>query len=156
MVKFSRAVLAGATLLFFAYLAGAQQPEPVRISFTIESQPLPDALYAWAQQAGLQIIWPEDSKAATLMAPRLSGSFTAESALQQLLMGSGLTYSFVDSRTVAISSSPAPAKPIAALQSEDQRTNIVQGSAEIQFGGPRARSSSGHARCAVRLRTSCS
>lgn len=43
MVKFSRVVLAGAALLFFAYLAGAQQPEPVRITFIIESQPVEPA-----------------------------------------------------------------------------------------------------------------
>jgi outer membrane receptor protein involved in Fe transport len=121
MTRSFRSALVSAALLFFACVAGAQQPGTLRITFTIEAQPLPDALNAWAQQAGLQIIWPADSEAGQLRAPRLSGTFTAEAALQQLLSGSGLTYVFVDATTVAIRPRASSGKPVAGLQSEEQR-----------------------------------
>jgi iron complex outermembrane receptor protein len=121
MTRSFRSALVSAALLFFACVAGAQQPGALRITFTIEAQPLPDALNAWAQQAGLQIIWPADSEAGQLRAPRLSGTFTAEAALQQLLSGSGLTYVFVDATTVAIRPRASSGKPVAELQGEEQR-----------------------------------
>jgi iron complex outermembrane receptor protein len=127
MTRLFRSGLVGLALLFFACVAGAQQPGTLRITFTIEAQPLPDALNAWAQQAGLQIIWPADSEAAQLRAARLSGTFTAEAALQQLLSGSGLTYAFVDSTTVAIRPRASSGKPVAGLQSEEQRAATVKG-----------------------------
>jgi iron complex outermembrane receptor protein len=127
MTRLFRNGLAGAALLFFACVAGAQQPGPGRIVFAIEAQPLPDALNAWAQQAGLQIFWRVDSEAAQLRTSRLSGAFTAEAALQQLLSGSGLTYVFVDSTTVTIRPRASPEKPVAGLQSEEQRAAAAKG-----------------------------
>jgi outer membrane receptor protein involved in Fe transport len=61
-----------------------------------------EALNAWAQQAGLQLIWPAGDPAGQLMSPRVVGEFEPQQALRMLLQGSGLTYSFVDGRTVAI------------------------------------------------------
>lgn len=130
MARFLRTDVVSAALLFFASVAGAQQPEPVRITFTIQSQPLPDALNAWAQQAGLQIIWPSNSEAGQFMAPRLSGAFTAEAALQQLLSGSGLTYVFVDSTTVSIRQRTPSGGAAAGRQSEDRRVPTAQGSVD--------------------------
>jgi outer membrane cobalamin receptor len=102
MVKFARTLLTGTALALFSGFAGAQRPLSDPVAFTIDSSLLPDALNAWAQQAGLQLFWPSDERASHFKAPRLAGTFTPESALQRLLQGSGLTYSFVDARTVAI------------------------------------------------------
>ena len=103
MENLARAIVAGTVLVLLAGLAaGAPRAATDPIAFSIDSSPLPDALNAWAQQAGLQLIWPADERAAQFKTQRVAGSLSPESALQQLLLGTGLTYSFVDDRTVAI------------------------------------------------------
>lgn len=102
MVKLARAVYAGTALALLWGFAGAQQPSAERVEFSIASSLLPNALTLWAQQAGMQLIWPSDERASEFKVSPIVGFLTAESALQRLLEGSGLTYSFVDARTVAI------------------------------------------------------
>ncbi len=58
-------------------------------TFNIASQPLSSALRALASQTGVQIVY-ETSVAAGTNAPAVSGTMSAESALAQLLSGSGL------------------------------------------------------------------
>jgi len=69
--------------------------------FTIPAQPLSRALRSLAEQAGLQIAY-ETAIAMDAMAPALSGSMTTEEALRRLLAGSGLSYAFTGTNTVAV------------------------------------------------------
>lgn len=86
-------------LAFSAVPASAQTTEMRR--FDIPAQLLSRALRSLAEQAGLQIAY-ETAIAADAMAPAIAGSMTVEQALQRLLSGSGLAYSFTASNTVAI------------------------------------------------------
>ncbi len=105
-------------LLALSWTAGpVQAGEGAPVTFRVEAQPLPDALNSWAEQAGLQLIWPVETAAGTLRSPELSGRFSPEEALRRLLKGSGLTFSFVDKQTVSIrpsSASSADAAPMHA------------------------------------------
>ncbi len=73
------------------------------VSLKIAAQPLADALAEFAQQTGLQMI-VSSKVARNLMAPPLSGDFTPEAALKQLLAKSQLQYHFINPRTVTIRS----------------------------------------------------
>jgi iron complex outermembrane receptor protein len=78
--------------------AGPRDP----VSLAIESQPFDSALYAWARQTGYSVLLPYGDRAIEGLSPRVVGIFTAERALAALLDGSSLTYSFVNSQTVAV------------------------------------------------------
>ena len=71
------------------------------IAIDIPAGPLAPALQRLAVETGLQIGFDSallDGKTT----PGLKGSFTAEQALQRLLIGQGVTYSFTDPRTVTL------------------------------------------------------
>lgn len=71
------------------------------VTLEIPAQPLSDALNAFAQQSGLQILFHAEA-GQELTAPALTGTFTPVAALQRLLANTALEYEFVDERTVAI------------------------------------------------------
>jgi iron complex outermembrane recepter protein len=76
---------------------------PTKIQFDLDAQPLREALSAWREQSGWQLIWPkEDTAAPTQSTPKVSGLLFPAEALSLLLSGTGLTYSYVDPQTVAI------------------------------------------------------
>ncbi len=93
-------LLLAAALLCCA--AGAAQPsDPVQLSFNIQAQRLDTALTAFAQTTGLQLLFPTEV-AMDQEAPQVSGSLTADAALRLLLKDSGLSYRYVNAKTVAI------------------------------------------------------
>ncbi len=101
-------------------LAAAQQAPATKapaqeVKLEIAAQPVEYALAAFAEQSGTQIVFYTDL-AAGLRAPRLSGTFTPQAALDRLLEGSGLEYEFVNGgRVVTIRSAKgAHPKPSAA------------------------------------------
>ena len=102
MFRTLRGLLSGAALVFLACTSFAQELPKNSVAFYIEPQLLPDALNAWAQQAGVQLVWRASATGTQQMAPRVFGHFTPRNALQSLLRGSGFTYSLVDGNTVAI------------------------------------------------------
>ena len=76
--------------------------------FDIPKQDLNGALMEFATQAGIQIFYDTEIPR-SLIAPPISGRYTAEEALDHLLEDTGLTYVFTSARTVTvISSKPAP------------------------------------------------
>lgn len=80
-------------------VAVAQQAEA---SFSIPAGPLNRALAAFGAQAGVQVTYLAAS-AAGKSAPGFTGRATPEQVLAKILEGSGLSYSFPDRGTVAIS-----------------------------------------------------
>ena len=85
-----RAVAAGLGLLcaIDTMIAGDR-----RVSFDIPRQVLGDALYAYSSATGIEILVPENLIIERRSAA-ISGLFTPEEALRQLLMGSGLVSRF--------------------------------------------------------------
>lgn len=108
MSYLGRAAVIGAALVAFSQGALGQDDARRLVLFRVEAQPLPVALNAWAEQSGLQVIWQPDSHARQLVSTSVTGTLDPESALRELLKGSGLTYAFVDARTVAIRQAAAP------------------------------------------------
>ncbi|MBC2658647.1 TonB-dependent receptor [Pseudomonas sp. MSSRFD41] len=103
----AQAVLAGA---LGPLLAQAQQPLPAsqagaaqerRVSLQLPAQPLDHALTRFADQADLRLLYTT-SDVAGLQAPALAGEVTIAQALQALLAGSGMGWSFSDGRTVIL------------------------------------------------------
>lgn len=77
-------------------------------ALSIPAGPLSAALNALAAQSGLQIGF-DSSLVRGKSTAGLAGSFTPNAALERLLAGSGLTYSFSNSRTVTVQAAAASA-----------------------------------------------
>lgn len=84
--------------------AATNQTSPTTFDIRIESKPLAEALNELASQTGLQVIFRDEVAASNRIAPQTIGTLTPEAALGRLLAGSGLSYEFVNARTVAIRS----------------------------------------------------
>src|SRR5690242_1559683 len=90
-------------------LAQAQSADQTRQEFSIAAQPVSQALRAYAQQSGDQIVfYSEIGKGRESAA--VEGSYTREEALRRLLESTGLKYRRVNAKTVAISTD-APERP---------------------------------------------
>src|ERR1700757_2275171 len=89
-------------LLWGALLApaGGAAPE-AKLSADIGPRPLPEALAAFGRQTGLQLIYVS-SVAETQQSKGARAGLTAGAALTQLLDGTGLTFEFINARTVRI------------------------------------------------------
>ena len=76
------------------------------IAFSIESQPLTNALNELARQAHVQILRrDEEVSLEGLIAPEVAGRYSTEEALKRILSGTQLKYEFVNNRTVRIATS---------------------------------------------------
>lgn len=96
------ALMVGATL---PAPAGAQAPQ-APISLSIPAQDLGSALTAFADKAGLRLLFPSNLVAGR-RSPGLSGTFTPDAAMARLLQGTGLVYRFTRGNTVTISAPTA-------------------------------------------------
>ena len=94
--------------------AAQAQEAPRAVAFAIAPQPLASALMAFGRQAGLQVV-VDAPAVAGLSSAGVSGSMTAERALQQLLQGSGLVYRFTGAGAVAVERPGASAPSGAVL-----------------------------------------
>jgi iron complex outermembrane recepter protein len=90
-------------LVVLGLLCGVSQAQSLDIrKIDIPAQPLSSALRDFVQQTGLQLA-VETSLTAGKKSPGVKGEIPADKALDQLLVGSGLKYEFLDSKTVAVS-----------------------------------------------------
>lgn len=96
-----RTIEAAAVSLALCGLALADTSASAPVKFSIEAQPLEDALNQFAKQTGYQVLFQSDM-VTKQTAPRLDGELTAEDALKVLLGKSGLKFKFVNERTVSI------------------------------------------------------
>jgi iron complex outermembrane recepter protein len=83
--------------------------QPVGTRFTIPAQPLSTALIAFGKQANVQVLTAGQTVDA-LRSHEVKGTFSAGAAMDQLLQGTGMTYTFVDARTVVVKPGEALAK----------------------------------------------
>jgi len=81
----------------------AVQPVPAeaRIEFAIPAQPLATALLSFGKQANVPVLTAGNTIAG-LRSGGLSGSYSAEEALDRLLQGTGLTHEFTHAGTVVV------------------------------------------------------
>lgn len=105
-----------------ASAAGARQ-------FAIEPQPLAAALMRFSRETGIELFYTAaltDGKTS----PGVQGVLTPAEALSRLLAGTGLTYSFTNSRTITLE--PAPQAGNGTVQLGTLR---VEGSSRGSLGG---------------------
>ncbi|WP_372094859.1 TonB-dependent siderophore receptor [Tistrella mobilis] len=69
--------------------------------YDIPAQSLTGAITSFGRQSGLQVTL-DAAVAGDLRSPGVRGSYTPEEALRRLLQGTGVTYRFVDARTVTL------------------------------------------------------
>jgi len=107
--------------LTLGVIAGAAWVTPVMAAeqttgmhFVIPTEPLANALIAFGKQANVQVLTAGQTVDA-LRSHAVSGTFTPEAALMQLLEGTNMSFTFVDARTVVVK----PRKEAAA-----QRSNL--------------------------------
>lgn len=72
-----------------------------RIHFDIMAQPLPLALNAFGRRAGIQVTGAAAALSG-IQAQAVSGDYTISDALTRLLVGTGVSFSFSDDRTVVL------------------------------------------------------
>src|SRR3984957_979253 len=110
----------------------------------IERTQLTEALKKIGEQTGLQIARFSDTEPVNVLVGPLSGSFTREQALKALLRGTGLTYHFVNDRTVAIiKEATATLPPPSGYSAQPANHSSVQG---LQSAAPESGSGDQKAR----------
>ncbi len=73
------------------------------VTFSIESQPVREALMKFGEQAGLQVLFRSEGLTIQgVTASPVSGELSMQDALRRLLSKTGLTYEFVNERTVRV------------------------------------------------------
>lgn len=87
-------------LALCAGIANAMADDKVR-SYNIPAQSLNSALQKLAEQSGIAVMFTENLVAGKT-SPDLSGAYTAKQALQKLLTGTGLEYTFTSDDAVAV------------------------------------------------------
>ncbi len=85
-------------------LSEVAQADAVR-SFSITPQPLASALDRFAEQAGVSFAY-RSSDLANLRSPGVSGSMAPREALQHLLGGTGVSFTFTGATTVTLARAP--------------------------------------------------
>ena len=125
--KWAVLALAIAGSLNNVHAAPVGNAEKPAISFNIPGQKLIPALSAFAEQSGLQLLYSAEL-AEGKSAPALSGKFTTEQGLAQLLNGSGLSFRFVESGVVTIEKQAAQAvsKPLAKTGSAGSEATLSE------------------------------
>ncbi len=84
-----------------------------KVTVDIKAQPVREALQAFGEQTGLQVLFrSEGTSVDGMTAPAVSGHLSAGEALERLLANSGLKYEFVNERTVRIASPSALERPV--------------------------------------------
>ena len=95
---------------------GADAHASIRKTISIPAQGLGPALNAFAKERDLQVVYRSEI-VGSLRTGGASGDLTVDEALNQLLNGTGLTYRYVDDKTVTI-------LPAGAASSQEQGTAL--------------------------------
>jgi iron complex outermembrane recepter protein len=135
MKKLARAVRLGIALSCISSAVWGGEVGRAHTHFAVEPQELRSALNVWAEQAGMSVALASGQAGGVVTTPRVEGDLPPERALQMLLAGTGLTFTFVDSRSVAVHSASSPAKVRrVAMAGDESRT----GPAEVERGQTKA------------------
>lgn len=117
-----RLLCALALILSVAVATGEEATTPAGpVVFRIRAQPLIDALQAFSQQSGVQVMF-ETAAAAGYKAPPVEGEFSPDMALRLLLADTDLKIRYSRSRAVTLAPASAPdpdLPPMLSLGSAD-------------------------------------
>ncbi|MBL8269224.1 TonB-dependent receptor [Steroidobacter sp.] len=92
------------------------------MSFDIPRQPLSEALAEWSRQSGLQVLQRNlDSELHETIAIAVAGQLSPTEALRRLLENTGLSYEFINDRTVRI----APTQTTSTEELGEEVTEVV-------------------------------
>jgi iron complex outermembrane receptor protein len=114
-------------------LAAGAHADAATYQIRVAPQSFAQALRSFADQTQLQVVYPAELGAG-LTSPGAQGTLTAEQALQSLLNGTGLSYQFINDRTIAIGA-PKPGRgadagaPSLRLASGEASTQVAQAAA---------------------------
>jgi iron complex outermembrane receptor protein len=109
-MKFGRQLMIGVSLLAFqnglaqgafAQDVSQQAQSPILFQFDISAQPLPQALTAFSDVTGIQILYTEQSIYGH-DAPALAGEYSADEALGALLSGSNVDFSYTSENSITL------------------------------------------------------
>src|SRR5690242_10086480 len=96
-------------------VANAQANDPKSVKVDIQQQPVLGALKELGEQTGLQLLMRVDSVSTDdIVVQPVAGQLSLKAALDKLLANTGLTYEFINDRTVRISRSES--RPTSSLQ----------------------------------------
>jgi hypothetical protein len=117
-----RILCAAALILNVAIAIGEEARAPVGpVAFRIRAQPLIDALQAFSQQSGVQVMF-ETATVARFNAPSVEGDFSPDVALRVLIADTDLKIRYSRSRAVTLAPASAPdpdLPPMLSLGSAD-------------------------------------
>ncbi|HAY48186.1 MAG TPA: TonB-dependent siderophore receptor [Thalassospira sp.] len=109
-MKIGRQLMVGASLLAFQYAfaqgafaqdADQQEQNQILFQFDISAQPLPQALTAFSDITGIQILYTEQS-IYQHASSALVGEYTADQALDILLKGSNVEFSYTSANSITL------------------------------------------------------
>jgi len=87
-------------------VARAQASPLEKRTFKISAGPAPEALAEFIRQSGFQVLFDFDAIHA-INTNEVSGQFDAAEALVRMFQGSGLTFEFINERTISVRPRPA-------------------------------------------------
>lgn len=88
-------------LVLASRLCAAELLADRELALKVTAPTIVGALIQFSQQTGLQLVYPSDDTIG-LAAPKLEGTYTPKAALKYLLEDSGLTFEFVNERTILV------------------------------------------------------
>src|ERR1700737_4077744 len=101
------------------------RPDSHKEHFEIRAQSFAGALQAYAQQTGEQVVFFSDVGEGWIVA-RISGTYTREQVLEQILANTGLTYERLNANTIAVSPiSPASKQPQTRQSSPSEKELLM-------------------------------
>jgi iron complex outermembrane receptor protein len=125
MTRSRRFAFLFALALASAVQAGEGAGPTRKVSFEITAPLMRQALLQFTEQSGLQLAFPLEGTT-ELPARRVVGDFTPGSALEQLLAGSGLSFEFVNERTVRIGTPATEHEPGSAGLNGESRLRLAR------------------------------
>jgi iron complex outermembrane recepter protein len=122
-------------LLLLAMVASpstrAADPGGTIAEFHISASQLEDALSQLGAQSGLQVVYaPEVARG--LKTPSVSGRLTVDAALQRLLAGSGITWSYINGDTVVLKRAQAKKAPEKRAAELDNEATALEPSSQLE------------------------
>jgi iron complex outermembrane recepter protein len=119
-------IFALAVLALLSFTAGAAEPPARTVAFDIPAKPLNLALTEFAQQSGLQVVFVAEI-GRDLSTSGLTGNFTPQAALDQLLANTPFAYDFLNPHTVTIRAiKERDGKPVAQGMAGEGEMTLAQ------------------------------
>jgi hypothetical protein len=106
-------------LALASLMTQAAEPPPVQVAVNVDAQPVRAALREFSAQSGVQVLLRVDNISVEgVLASKVEGELTAQAALTRLLQNTGLTYEFINDRTVRVSAIAGPPPEVNSADKE--------------------------------------